>query len=224
MSVPTVTTVSLPPVLGETKTLSTAIEVGFSGAKLSFSKAVRLLLSNQAGKRAGYIRTGIDFTEITNTCASDDQTTGDALAADSECKIDVGSDLVIWTKHFTSFATYTQTVNRNNGGGAVLLNNNVLNNKPAITPVVAKVDVAEVGKVLGAQTFNFTSNLKKGAKGNEVSELQKFLNAKGYDVGKVDGVFGLKTKKAVFKFQTDNKILNGYGTVGPLTRALINKK
>jgi len=109
IAAPTITTVTLPETSGETKTLSTAIEVGFTGAKLSFDKAVRILLPGQAGKRAGYIRTGIDFTEITSICAADNQAIGDALAIDGDCKIDIGSDLVIWTKHFTTFATYTQT-------------------------------------------------------------------------------------------------------------------
>lgn len=117
IAAPTVTTVDLPVVSGETKTLSTAIEVGFTGAKLSFDKAVRILLPDQAGKRVGYIRTGTAFTEITSTCVADNQATGDALAVDGDCKIDVGSDLVIWTKHFTSFATYTQTTNSGGGGG-----------------------------------------------------------------------------------------------------------
>jgi hypothetical protein len=40
---------------------------------------------------------------------SDTQTAGDILAAGGTGKIDVGSDLVIWTKHFTKFITYTQT-------------------------------------------------------------------------------------------------------------------
>lgn len=35
----------------------------------------------------------------------------------------------------------------------------------------------------------------------EREELQTRLNARGYDVGKVDGVLGLKTRKAVRKFQ-----------------------
>lgn len=109
IAAPTLTTVSIPETSGQTKTFSTAIEVGFTGAKLSFNKAIRLLLPGQASKRAGYVRTGITFTEITNICAVDNQAMGDTLAADGDCKIDVGSDLVIWTKHFTSFATYTQT-------------------------------------------------------------------------------------------------------------------
>ncbi len=131
ISAPTITTVTLPETSGQTKTLSMAVEVGFTGAKLSFDKAVRILLSGQAGKKAGYIRTGIDFTEITNICAADDQATGDALAADGDCKIDVGSDLVIWTKHFTAFATYAQAstpapetpVVSAGGGGMISLGN-----------------------------------------------------------------------------------------------------
>ncbi len=115
MKVPTVTTVTLPAESGQTKTLSVAVEMGFAGAKLTFDKGVRILLAGQAGKRAGYIRTGISFTEITSICTADNQTAGDALPVDGDCKIDSGSDLVIWTKHFTTFATYTQTTNQSGG-------------------------------------------------------------------------------------------------------------
>ncbi len=108
---PKVTTVSLPVTSGQTKSLSSAIEIGFSGAKLTFNKAVKITMPGQAGKRVGYTRAGEDFTEITNTCSVSDQSADGTLAADSECKIDSGSDLVIWTKHFTTFATYTQTTN-----------------------------------------------------------------------------------------------------------------
>lgn len=121
IAAPTVTTVTLPATSGQTKTLSTAIEIGFTGAKLSFDKAVKILLPGQADKRAGYIRTGITFTEITTTCGQNSQTWADTnLGVDGDCKINSGSDLVIWTKHFTSFATYTQTTNStggNTGGG-----------------------------------------------------------------------------------------------------------
>jgi len=123
IAAPTVTTVTLPEIPGETKTVSTAIEVGFSGGKLSFDKAVRLLLSGQVGKRAGYSRPNTAFTEITNICTGDTQVAGDSLITDGDCKIDSGADLVIWTKHFTKFASYTQTTNSvttsSSGGGGV---------------------------------------------------------------------------------------------------------
>lgn len=123
IAAPTVVTdtFTLPVTSGQTKTLSTAIEIGSTGAKLSFDKAVKILLPGQVDKRAGYIRTGIAFTEITTTCGENSQAWADAnLSADGDCKINSGSDLVIWTKHFTSFATYTQTTNStrgNTGGG-----------------------------------------------------------------------------------------------------------
>lgn len=123
IAAPTVTTITLPETSGETKTLSTAIEIGFADAKLSFDKAVRILLPGQAGKRTGYSRPGTAFTEITSTCSADSQAAGDALGVDGDCKIDAsnGLDLVLWTKHFTKFATYTQSTNStgNGGGGTV---------------------------------------------------------------------------------------------------------
>jgi hypothetical protein len=96
-----------------------AIEVGFSGAKLSFDKAVRILLPGQAGKRVGYIRTGINFTEITTICSGDSQAIGNNLGHDGDCKINAnnGLDLIIWTKHFTSFASFTATTTNSNSGG-----------------------------------------------------------------------------------------------------------
>ncbi|MFA5178374.1 MAG: peptidoglycan-binding protein [Candidatus Paceibacterota bacterium] len=117
IAAPTVTTVSVPDTGTEDRTLSTAIQVGFTGAKLSFDKAVRILIPGEAGKRIGYVRTGITFTEITAVCAADNQATGDALAVDGDCKIDVGGDLVIWTKHFTKFASFTATTVSGGGGG-----------------------------------------------------------------------------------------------------------
>jgi hypothetical protein len=112
IAAPTVTTITLPPTSGQTKTLSTAIEIGFTGVKLSFDKGVSILLPGQAGKRVGYVRTGIDFTEITTVCGEDSQTWADTnLVSDGDCKIDMEPDLVIWTKHFTTFAAYTQTTN-----------------------------------------------------------------------------------------------------------------
>lgn len=78
------------------------------------------------------------------------------------------------------------------------------------------------GQVLGVKTFKFTSSLKQGAKGNEVMELQKVLNAKGYNAGIPDGKFGKMTKESLTRFQLANG-LEGVGSVGPLTRALLNK-
>ncbi len=145
IAAPTVTTVDLPVVSGETSTLGTAIEIGFADAKLSFDKAVRILLPGQAGKRAGYSRPGTAFTEITALCSADTQAAGDALGVDGECKIDVGGDLVIWTKHFTKFASYTQTTNStsssSSGGGGT---------SPASAPVCSDTKPGSAPVLLSA--------------------------------------------------------------------------
>src|SRR5581483_3373917 len=78
-------------------------------------------LPGQAGKLIGTITDG-NFTKITDTCSADTQAAGDALSAGVSCKIDVGSDLVIWTKHASQYVAYTQTArptNNNGGGGTV---------------------------------------------------------------------------------------------------------
>jgi len=120
INAPTTTTINLPQTSGETKTLSMAIEVGLGDTKLSFDKAVRMEFPNQAGKRVGFSRNNV-FTEITTTCSSD---SGDSLGVDQECKVNVGNDLIVWTRHFTKFATFdatstTTTSSTSTGGGWV---------------------------------------------------------------------------------------------------------
>lgn len=99
----------MPPAeSGTTTTTQSVIEVGAAEMALTFDKAVRLLIPNQAGKLIGF-QTGSVFTKITNNCSIDAQAAADSLPAGGDCYISVGNDLVIWTKHFTKFVTYTQT-------------------------------------------------------------------------------------------------------------------
>jgi len=56
--------------------------------------------------------------------------------------------------------------------------------------------------------------------GNDVKDLQTYLNTHGYDVGTADGIFGNKTKSAVIAFQTANN-LTPDGIVGPKTTQLM---
>ncbi|MFC5470135.1 cadherin-like beta sandwich domain-containing protein [Cohnella suwonensis] len=97
--------------------VNAVIEVGSSDVSLTFDHAVRLLIPNMGGKSAGYVRNGV-FTPITNTISADTQAAADReLAAGGDAKITVGSDLVIWTKHFTQFAAYTPVIPQTGSGG-----------------------------------------------------------------------------------------------------------
>ncbi len=59
-----------------------------------------------------------------------------------------------------------------------------------------------------------TSTLNRGSFGDQVKALQQYLNGLGYDVGKVDSVFGPKVEAAVKQYQLDNN-LKPDGVFGP---------
>jgi hypothetical protein len=157
INVPTVkanSTVTATPDSGKTATVNSVIEIGYGDVKLVFSNAVRILIPGQAGKDVGYSRSGV-FTKITNTCSADTQDVGNALAAEGDCKINAsnGLDLVIWTKHFTSFATYTQTTNSSSGGGGgggVPITNPPTNTSIVIAGGAATTNTVNVSLTLAA--------------------------------------------------------------------------
>ena len=168
-------TVTATPDSGKTSAVSSVIEVGYGDVKLTFDKGVRLKIAGQAGKYVGYSRSGV-FTTITTVCSADSQAVGDALPLEGDCKIDIGSDLVVWTKHFTNFVTYTQTTtpasssssSSSGGGGGG-------GGAPAPTPTTSasakgdatgdgKVDVLDFNSLLiqwGKAGTNLTADLDK---------------------------------------------------------------
>jgi parallel beta-helix repeat protein len=122
---PSGTTILNPPSRdGYTTNMGQAIELGFSDGKLILSKAAKLTFPGEHGKKVGYTRPGLSFTEIATTCDENSGPWADEnLGEEGDCKIDVDEDLVVWTKHFTQFATYTQTQNTptsSSGGGSVI--------------------------------------------------------------------------------------------------------
>ena len=74
-------------------------------------------------------------------------------------------------------------------------------------------------------------DLQTGSISEDVRNLQKYLNAKGYTVstsgagapGHETTTFGAATRAALIKFQKANKISPASGYFGPLTRAFMNK-
>jgi hypothetical protein len=68
----------------------------------------------------------------------------------------------------------------------------------------------------------FTSALNMGSSGSQVSALQQRLTTDGLYVGPISGYYGALTEAAVKKYQT-NHTVPAVGSVGPMTRALLNE-
>ncbi|MBP8818927.1 MAG: S-layer homology domain-containing protein [Syntrophomonadaceae bacterium] len=111
--------VTVTPDAGKTAAVNRVIEIGCGDTALNFDKAVKIVIPGEAGKEIGFVRGGV-FQKIDTVLTA---TTQDAVDAELltkgklDGKQDQGNDLVVWTKHFTSFVTYTQTVTNPGGGG-----------------------------------------------------------------------------------------------------------
>lgn len=122
---------TLPQLTTNTATLpegavtGAVVEIG-SSLPVEFDKGVRIRFAGHAGENVVYVKNGVT-TEITATCSADTQAAADALTPGADCKMTVGGDLVVWTKHFTTFVTYTQaaseepTVDNDRRGGRTVM-------------------------------------------------------------------------------------------------------
>jgi peptidoglycan hydrolase-like protein with peptidoglycan-binding domain len=80
--------------------------------------------------------------------------------------------------------------------------------------------------------YIFTRNLRSGMIGNDVKELQKYLNTNGYVLAKSGAgspgnettKFGRLTRTLLSAFQKGNNIKPPVGFFGPITRGFINNK
>ncbi len=81
-----------------------ALEIGLEDEELTFSAPVRILIPGEAGRQVGWSRLGV-FHEITTQLEADDGSLLDSLGVE-DGYLDVGEDLVIWTKHLTIFVVF----------------------------------------------------------------------------------------------------------------------
>ena len=110
----------------------------------------------------------------------------------------------------------------------------------ASTGVVPTSMPGSGASVLGASQYQFTRTLKMGSTGEDVRELQKWLNAHGYQVsatgagspGNETTTFGAQTAHAVVRLQEAHAaavlapagLYKGTGVFGVMTRAFVNGK
>ncbi len=88
-----------------------SIDIGFGRIPLTFTNhSVRIVFFGRAGTAVGFTHDWLIFTPITNVCNADSQAVGDALVFGDACYINVGSDLVVWTTHFSSYTVTTPNI------------------------------------------------------------------------------------------------------------------
>src|SRR4051812_16076599 len=76
------------------------------------------------------------------------------------------------------------------------------------------------------EAFTFSTDLSVGSTGQDVIELQSFLEAQGFlvlSVGIDKGYFGSLTRDALAKYQESAHIAPAYGYFGQVTRKIVNE-
>ncbi|MBD5395835.1 MAG: hypothetical protein HDR71_16590 [Lachnospiraceae bacterium] len=87
--------------------------------------------------------------------------------------------------------------------------------------IINKNNLTQYDSVVTGSSNTVRATIKYGSRGSDVTYLQQRLTAKGYSVGTIDGIFGIKTLEAVKAFQAENG-LTVDGIVGPKTWAKLN--
>jgi hypothetical protein len=169
LQLPIVRTGSFTPTAasGYTATAQAAVEIGVSDIAINLSRGVRILIPGKADQLVGFQRPTAGFVAITNVCGADSQAWADAnITNGSECKINNGSDMVIWTKHFTMFGTYTQAANgggssggSNNGGGSIIGGSSAPSSTKQASTTNVDVGLGKTCAVTITRSMSSTANL-----------------------------------------------------------------
>ena len=206
------------PVTGATPTSSISATteytaaISWSGSPVTFAAATAYTATITITPKAGYTLTGVaaNFFTVSGATATNSINTG------------------------VVSAVFPATIVRSNGHPVLIppvvvppiINTPVV--KPATPVNNISTDIKNTFLPQITKTKNIT--IKQGVTNNIIKTVQQFLNSKGYTVSKTGvgskgnetSYFGLQTKKALIKFQKDNK-LTPNGILGPKTKALIKK-
>ncbi|GEM_PF-504428 len=102
------------------KTVDKTISAGAPGATLHFNKPVRLLIPGGAQKTIAYLDQAGNPVEIDTVLSGDNLSSAEAglAAADkAEGKAETGGDTAVWTKHLTTFVSYSTAGGEEPDGG-----------------------------------------------------------------------------------------------------------
>lgn len=124
------------------------------------------------------------------------------------------------------------------GGGGTFtrdkLKDRVAELQEEVARLVAILQERNSGTAILTSNTSFLTNRKVGTAGEDVRQLQKFLNSNGFMVNSSPGAagypgsestyFGTLTREALAQFQLRSGITPAVGYFGPITRELINSR
>lgn len=146
-------------ITNHTTTVAAAVSFG-PGVPVSFSVPVRIVLSGQAGKKAGYIDYTDTFHPIQTECGNDPYDT--IAGGATECYASEGSDLAIYTTHLTTMVAYTSTPVPNNSGGGGSSSKSTAFRKPATETPTTETVAADVQSIILGNRALFTKAHEMG--------------------------------------------------------------
>jgi peptidoglycan hydrolase-like protein with peptidoglycan-binding domain len=128
-----------------------------------------------------------------------------------------------WTPQTQDVGTHSLTVTGVDGSNTstATLTITVIPHEAPSAPAPTTPSAAPVAAPVVAPVFTLALHL--GSSGSQVTALQKLLTKLHFYSSPITGYYGPLTVKAVSAFQKANKI-SALGTVGPATRAALNKK
>ena len=172
----------------------------------------------------------------TQTCSTGSPFSGSVSMPGSRTIKAVGCDTAGNSSAVSSFAYVIQSSSSSSGSGPSRMVTHPVTPATPTLPNVPANPLPNISAIIHASpNAVFMRMLNLGSNGEDVKNLQKFLNSNGFtvamtgfgSVGQETTTFGPATRAAVIKFQLANGVIqtatdDGAGLVGPKTRAKIN--
>jgi hypothetical protein len=155
------------------------------------------------------------------------------------CSVNTSSNTITCSApSFSIFAIFGTPATTSNSSSSSSSGGSTVQSQVASLIAMGQIDQANALKAKwywlfpqasASSTATTVRDLKLGMTGNDVLQLQKFLNTQGYTLaatgagapGSETTIFGSRTRTALAKFQAGNTVAPAIGYFGPITRAKI---
>ncbi|ABX12352.1 beta strand repeat-containing protein [Nitrosopumilus maritimus] len=170
------------PINPDGSQIVSCIAIGLSDDELTFNKAVKITIPGEGSLTPYYSTDNTTWNAISTLCdaANTAEVNGVSISSDGtrECYFVDGSDMIIWTTHFTVFGTLSSTSTSSSSGGGSSGDNSA----PSITTSIGpSITDSGLGGIIG----NTDQPLVPGA---EIKNYPLVFDGIGYDENSFNSV------------------------------------